>query len=1029
MALHVASVAPVQRPAEGRDRRPTLDRDVRISLDGDNLGQIAVGNYLKQVGSVHGDYIFVNIAAPIPAPTPRARPVERRGQDFPGLLGRHEELRAAREAARATRPVELYAPPGMGKSALLRHMAFRLPAPAGGVVWLSAADRPYADLLEKLFDAFYQTPRPAKLHPNDLLHHLSEVNALLLIDDVGLSRDEVGALLGALPRATLVLAGNDRRLGDEGRSIALGGLAPDEGVELFARQIGRPLRLDEEMEARRLCVALQGNPPAIIQSAALTAKERRQRLGVLLAVGGPAQVASAALAGLAVPERQIVAVLAALDGAPTQPEHLAAVVRPDDAAPGLRRLVERGLIEQTPDNGYRLAGGVVPLLAGQDLAAWRDWLIDHYARWATFQKRANPALLLRDTDAIRVLIRRAAAAGRHRDVIRLTRAIEASLTLDRQWRVWSEIVELARGAAVAAGLPAAEAWALHQQGTRALLEGRTDEARAALQRALALRRAQGDRLGAELTRYHLAHLLPVPALPTPSNGSAGLVAGAGVGSGAKGILAVLGLLLLLSLGLLGRWQQGNAAELRPPPVAAKVGEAAVQDIPTLAPAPLPTATPSPMPSPTATLLPTLLPTLPPPTLPPPTLPPPTVFFNNPPQVRIVSPVAGQRFRTDGLIRFTAAATDLEDGPVDGTIVWVSSLDGTLSAGADFSRTLSPGLHHITARAADRLGLGGEATITIDVDPLPDLSPILTIEQPPGGSATTTAGTPVLFRAVVNDQPDGDISDRVIWRSEQAGVLGEGREISHAFAEGTYRIIASVTDAGGHTIEQPIPVVVKPADLPPQVMIVQPTERGPFDVGAPVVVVGQANDVEDGDLTAQIQWFGDDGEPAGRGGSFPLNLLPGSHTLKAVVTDSGGNEKSATVTFVVPAGPDLRITLALRGNAQNLGQYFSIPVLITVTNQGDMPAQPFYVVAEHTINGFTSRMEPLFTDAPLAAGKSIAYEREVIVYGESGQTMGLSVAADSCLNGQFALPSCVVLESNENNNSSPLIYVTLPAPVN
>ena len=179
-----------------------------------------------------------------------------------------------------------------GKSALLRHMAFRLPAPAGGVVWLSAADRPYADLLEKLFDAFYQTPRPAKLHPNDLLHHLSEVNALLLIDDVGLSRDEVGALLGALPRATLVLAGNDRRLGDEGRSIALGGLAPDEGVELFARQIGRPLRLDEEMEARRLCVALQGNPLAIIQSAALTAKERRQRLGVLLAVGGPAQVLS-----------------------------------------------------------------------------------------------------------------------------------------------------------------------------------------------------------------------------------------------------------------------------------------------------------------------------------------------------------------------------------------------------------------------------------------------------------------------------------------------------------------------------------------------------------------------------------------------------------------------------------------------------------------------------------------------------------------------------------------------------------------
>ena len=128
----------------------------------------------------------------------------------------------------------------------------------------------------------------------------------------------------------------------------------------------------------------------------------------------------------------------------------------------------------------------------------------------------------------------------------------------------------------------------------------------------------------------------------------------------------------------------------------------------------------------------------------------------------------------------------------------------------------------------------------------------------------------------------------------------------------------------------------------------------------------------------------------------MNLLPGSHTLKAVVTDSGGNEKSATVTFVVPAGPDLRITLALRGNAQNLGQYFSIPVLITVTNQGDVEAQAFTIGAEHTINGFTNRLEPQFTDAPLAARGSIKYEREVIVYGQPGQTIGCLLYTSRCV---------------------------------
>ena len=37
-----------------------------------------------------------------------------------------------------------------------------------------------------------------------------------------------------------------------------------------------------------------------------------------------------------------------------------------------------------------------------------------YTRWASFQKHANPALLLRDTDAIRALIRWAAAAGYER---------------------------------------------------------------------------------------------------------------------------------------------------------------------------------------------------------------------------------------------------------------------------------------------------------------------------------------------------------------------------------------------------------------------------------------------------------------------------------------------------------------------------------------------------------------------------------------------------------------------------------------
>ena len=1039
MALHVASVASVQRPTGGRDRRPMLDRDLRIALEGDNLGEIAVGYYTDQVGSVHGDYVAVNVTGHLPAPTPRVRPVDRRGRDFPDLLGRHEVMRAVREAACAGHSVELVAPPGMGKSALLRHLAFRLPAPDDGVVWLSAADRPYDDLLEKLFDAFFQTQLPVKLHVNDLLPYLSGVKALLLIDDVGLSRDEVHALREALPRAVLVLACNERHLWGEGCAIALGGLRPDEGVALFARQVGRPLRLDEEIEASCLSIALRGNPLAISRSTGWPSAERWQRLAALLLAGGQTPAtASTGLAGLVPPEEMIIAALAALDGAPAQPEHLKAVVRPECAAPFLRRLTERGLIEQMPDDSYRLAGGVATLLAGQDLSFWRDWWIGYYAPWAAFRRQAGLALL-RDTDAIRALIRWAASVGRHRDVIRLTRAIEPALTLNRQWRAWSEIVELARGAAVAARLPAAEAWALHQQGTRALLEGRADAAHGALQQALELRQAMGDRLGAELTRYHLALLTPLPAI---SNGLGGPVAGASLTSPVKGTLALLGMLVLLGAGLLGRWQWGSAAEPLPtaPPVmtmmkivVAEIATATPMLLPTSTPTPLPTPTPTPLPTATPTPLPTPLPTATAlPTLPP---PPPTASVNDPPLVQIFRPGSDQRFRVDELISFGAAIVDSEDEPVGSTLSWYSSLDGHLSNAAQFSGALSPGQHRITIRAVDGLGQPGEASINIYVDPLPDAAPKLTIEAPAPRDALV-ANQVIVLRAVASDQLDGDISEHVIWRSERDGVLGRGAELRHSFVAGDHVIVAAVTDASGQMSEQRVTLVITPSDSPPEVILVQPEVDVLLDAGAAVAVVGAATDPEDGNLTQQLQWFLNDGpQPVGQGESFELHLPPGSYYLTAAVTDSAGNEGRATVVFVVPGGPDVVITLQSVDVVYKLDEQFSIPVLLVVTNRGDKMADAFEITAEYRVDGFTSSAQlgddssHVFTNGPLAPGESFRYAGQVLIFARSelhGRTISLAVVADSCRSDEGFGATCRVVESDEGNNLSPVIDVALPA---
>lgn len=609
-------------------------------------------------------------------------------------------------------------------------------------------------------------------------------------------------------------------------------------------------------------------------------------------------------------------------------------------------------------------------------------------------------------------------------------------------------MELARGAAVAARLPAAEAWALHQLGTRALLEGQTDAARTALERALVMRRALGDRIGAELTRYHLALLLPPSPLPRASNVSSGLavglVAGAGLSSGVKGTLALLGLLLLLGAGLLGRWQLGGAGEPLPAflPGATSMAVAVVETatttatptlLPTATVTPLPTATPTTLPSATPTPLPTatLWPTQPPST------PLPTVSINDAPLVHIFSPVANQHFRADELIRFGAVAVDSEDEQMDGPIAWFSSLDGPLSTAAAFTHALSPGQHRITARAVDRLGQPGEATLIIFVDLLPDSAPTLAIETPSPGE-TLVAGEVVVLRAEANDQPDGDISERVIWRSEREGVLGQGPELRRVFPAGDHVIVAAVTDAGGQMTEQWVTLVVTPPDLPPEIVLVLPRPGVPLEAGVPVAVAGVATDPEDGNLSQQLQWRLNEDRWVGQGEAFELPLLPGSYRLTATVTDSGGNEGQATVDFVVPNGPDLVITVQQVDVVQSRVGQFSIPILLVVTNRGDTAANPFEIAAEYTLNGFTSSVQlgdesyDVFTSDPLAPGESFRYAGEVLVFTRSelyGRTVSLSVVADSCSGTEKFAATCRVAESDEANNRSPIIDVILPAGLN
>jgi hypothetical protein len=88
-----------------------------------------------------------------------------------------------------------------------------------------------------------------------------------------------------------------------------------------------------------------------------------------------------------------------------------------------------------------------------------------------------------------------------------------------------------------------------------------------------------------------------------------------------------------------------------------------------------------------------------------------------PLVTISQPADGSSFLATDAITFTATAVDefpvLED--VTASIVWSSNRDGQIGSGGTATKTLSEGVHIITARATDSDGLPGVAGVVITVN--------------------------------------------------------------------------------------------------------------------------------------------------------------------------------------------------------------------------------------------------------------------------------------------------------------------------
>ena len=592
--------APSSIPLEG----------VEVHIEGGVSGQLAIGNNVLQIGNVYGGVVNVAMPEEKPKPRPRPTPISLRPRPFPGLLDRETEVNTAVSALQSAASVEFHGRAGLGKTSLLRHLAHHSAAASfsDGVVYLAARSRSLEDLLQSLYDAFYECDILFKPTEGQIRQALQNKRALIVMDDVELTRDEVETLMDFAPASAFLLGSPRRNLWGEGQTIRLGGLPADDALALMERELGRSLTPQEQIAAHAISNTLKGHPLHILQAAAMARDEEltlaevaQQQVQTDSPVAG---LTSQILASLSEQERQALAALAALGDAPIHTDHLTRIAGLPNVLPVLETLQQRGLV-QAHSPRYSLTGELAQTLQQtQDLTTWAERALDYFTTWAEEQQQ-TPGRLVEEADAILQTLKWAVGSDRWAEVVRLGRAIESALALGGRWGDWVQVLRWILQAAQALGEQSVQAWALHQLGSRALCLEDTVTARKYLKKALRLRKGLGNQAALAITQHNLdiipGLLIPPRTPPQPPSGPppAGIPPIGPMISGlpllAKGAIVGLSIAALVAGGV-------AIQQILPQPTPLPLPS----DTPTnvAAPTPTPTATPTRTPTSTNTSTPT-----------------------------------------------------------------------------------------------------------------------------------------------------------------------------------------------------------------------------------------------------------------------------------------------------------------------------------------------------------------------------------------------------------------------------------------
>ncbi len=460
--------------------------------------QLVFGNH-NTIQTPHGTKVTVMQVGERPVPRLRAMPRSYRPAAPIRLLGREAELKLAASAA-TEGPLQVYAPEGAGKTALLKFVAQGDGPSPEGVVFVPARRRALDEIATKLYAAFWECDPPFLPHPAEVGEFLDDREALIVLDDCGLDRDDLDTLLELAPRCGVLIASGERTLWGRGAVLALEGLDPKAGLELLERELGHAIEAREQPTAEALVARLDGHPQSLVEVGALVADGRASWRD--LAHDPSALPRRLDPAALSRSQRRILELLEAVDAHALGVEHIAVVADVPDAARELFELERRGWVKSGSPR-YRLTRSLPPRDVELSRTELAERLLREMRRWSQDSK---PYAVADDAEAVEASLELGLAIQRWPGVLGLALTAEGKLAVAASWTSWRRVLTAGLTAARELQDEVAQAYLLHQLGSRSLCLKDDEAARSQLEEALEIRDRLGDQPGADLTRHNLDQL-------------------------------------------------------------------------------------------------------------------------------------------------------------------------------------------------------------------------------------------------------------------------------------------------------------------------------------------------------------------------------------------------------------------------------------------------------------------------------------------------------------------------------------------